>query len=138
MKIDRFDHMVFTVRDVERTCAFYRRVLGMEVISFGAGRRALRFGNQKINLHLAGEELAPRADVPAPGSGDVCLIAKTDLDEAMAHVRGCGVDIIEGPCEKSGAAGPILSLYFRDPDGNLIEVSRYADEPGDDPSRRAS
>ena len=127
-QIDRFDHIVFTVRDIERTCEFYTRVLGMEVITFGGDRRALWFGDQKINLHLAGAEFEPKADPPVPGSEDVCLITKTDLDEAMAHVKNCGVEIIEGPCEKSGAVGPIRSFYFRDPDGNLIEVSNYPEE----------
>ena len=87
----------------------------MEVITFGGGRRALRFGEQKINLHLAGAEFEPKADPPVPGSEDVCLITKTDLDEALAHVESCGVEIIEGPGEKSGAVGPIRSFYFRDP-----------------------
>ena len=128
MKIDRFDHMVFTVRDIERTCEFYSKVLGMEVITFEGGRRALRFGEQKINLHLAGAEFEPKAEPPVPGSQDVCLITKTDLAEALAHVESCGVEIIEGPGDKSGAVGPIRSFYFRDPDGNLIEVSNY---PGD-------
>ena len=128
MKINRFDHMVFTVRDIERTCEFYTRVLGMEVITFGGDRRALGFGDQKINLHLAGAEFEPKADPPVPGSEDVCLITKTDLDEVLAHVKSCGVEIIEGPCEKSGAVGPIRSFYFRDPDGNLIEVSNYPEE----------
>ena len=120
--------MVFTVRDIERTCVFYSKVLGMEVITFGGGRRALRFGEQKINLHLAGAEFEPKADPPVPGSEDVCLITKTDLDEALAHVESCGVEIIEGPSEKSGAVGPIRSFYFRDPDGNLIEISNYPEE----------
>ena len=128
MRIDRFDHIVFTVRDIERTCEFYTRVLGMEVITFGGGRRALRFGDQKINLHLAGAEFEPKADPPVPGSEDVCLITKTDLDEALAHVESCGVEIIEGPCEKSGAVGPIRSFYFRDQDGNLIEISNNPEE----------
>ena len=128
MRIDRFDHMVFTVRDIERTCAFYSKVLGMKVITFGGGRRALGFGDQKINLHLAGAEFEPKADPPVPGSEDVCLITKTNLGEALAHVKSCGVEIIEGPCEKSGAVGPIRSFYFRDPDGNLIEVSNYPGE----------
>ena len=115
MKIDRFDHMVFTVRDIERTCEFYTRVLGMEVITFGGGRRALRFGDQKINLHLAGAEFEPKADPPVPGSEDVCLITKTDLDEALAHVESCGVEIIEGPGEREerrGGADPLF-LFSR-------------------------
>ena len=120
--------MVFTVRDIERTCEFYSEVLGMEVITFGEGRRALRFGEQKINLHLAGAEFEPKANAPVPGSEDVCLVTKTDLVKVLAHVEGCGVEIIEGPCEKSGAVGPIRSFYFRDPDGNLIEVSTYRGE----------
>ena len=126
MKIDRFDHMVFTVRDVERTCAFYAKVLGMEVITFEGGRRALGFGSQKINLHQAGAEFEPKADPPVPGSEDVCLITKTDLERGDgARAKACGVEIIEGPSDKSGAVGPIRSFYFRDPDGNLIEVSNY-------------
>jgi len=125
--IERIDHLVLTVADVEATCAFYERVLGMTPVTFGGGRRALRFGRQKINLHQAGRELEPKARVPTPGSGDLCLIAVTPLDEVQAHLEACGIELLEGgPSTRSGATGPITSLYFRDPDGNLVEVSRYA------------
>ena len=128
MNIDRIDHIVLTVRDVEATCAFYSRVLGMGVATFGAGRKALVFGGQKINLHQAGREFEPRADAPTPGSADFCLISAVTLPEAIAHLRSCGVAIIEGPVAKTGARGPIRSVYFRDPDFNLVEISTY--EPG--------
>jgi catechol 2,3-dioxygenase-like lactoylglutathione lyase family enzyme len=126
MKIDRLDHLVLTVRDVDATCAFYERALGMAVVTFGEGRRALAFGRQKINLHPAGREFEPKADRPTPGSADLCLIAAVPLEEAIAHLRACGVDIVEGPVTRTGATGPIRSVYFRDPDRNLIEVSTYA------------
>jgi catechol 2,3-dioxygenase-like lactoylglutathione lyase family enzyme len=124
--IDRIDHLVLTVADVEATCVFYRDVLGMTPVSFGAGRRALSFGRQKINLHPAGRELEPKARTPTPGSGDLCLITSTPLAEVEAHLRARGIELLEGGAtQRSGAVGPIMSLYFRDPDGNLIEVSRY-------------
>lgn len=127
VSIDRLDHLVLTVADVEATCAFYQRVLGMTPITFGAGRRALRFGKQKINLHPAGRELEPRARVPTPGSGDFCFITATPLNRVQAHLEALGIELLEGgPSERSGATGPIVSLYFRDPDGNLIEVSEYS------------
>ena len=122
--IDRLDHLVLTVADVEATCAFYQRVLGMRPVSFGAGRRALAFGQQKINLHPAGRELEPKARRPTPGSGDLCLIAATPIADVEAHLRACGIELLEGGVtERTGATGPIASLYFRDPDGNLVEVS---------------
>ena len=123
--IDRIDHVVLTVFDLERTCDFYSRALGMKAVTFGAGRRALAFGRQKFNLHLAGSEFEPKALKPTPGSIDLCLITETPLDEVVAHLKSCGVAIAEGPVEKTGATGPIASIYFRDPDGNLIEVSNY-------------
>ena len=126
VRIDRLDHVVLTVRDIDATCAFYERVLGMRPVTFGAGRRALTFGRQKINLHAAGRELEPRSRVPTPGSADLCFIADTALDDVQAHLQACGVEILEGgQTPRTGATGPITSLYFRDPDGNLIEVSRY-------------
>jgi catechol 2,3-dioxygenase-like lactoylglutathione lyase family enzyme len=125
LTIDRLDHFVLTVADIDATIAFYARVLGMRDVTFGAGRRALAFGAQKINLHLAGREFSPHARRPAPGSADVCFITAAPLDAAMAHVEGCGVTIEEGPVDRTGAIGPIRSFYFRDPDGNLIEVSNY-------------
>lgn len=123
--IDRFDHIVLTVADVERTCLFYSRALGMEVQTFGAGRKALVFGRQKINLHQHGREIDPKAKRPTPGSADLCLIAATPVDAVLAYLRGVGITIEEGPVPRTGATGPIRSVYFRDPDENLIEVSNY-------------
>jgi catechol 2,3-dioxygenase-like lactoylglutathione lyase family enzyme len=119
----RLDHLVLTVRDIDVTVHFYTTVLGMTAQSFGEGRQALRFGDQKLNLHQAGNEFQPRADVPTPGSADLCLITETTLERAMAHVRACGVTIIEGPVRRTGATGPLVSFYLRDPDGNLIEIA---------------
>ena len=126
MHIDRLDHFVLTVRDIDVTCDFYQKVLGMAPVTFGGGRRALAFGSQKINLHLHGQEFEPKADHPVPGSADVCFITSMPLEEARAHIESCGVSIIEGPVKKTGALGPITSVYFRDPDQNLIEVSNYS------------
>jgi catechol 2,3-dioxygenase-like lactoylglutathione lyase family enzyme len=125
MQIDRIDHLVLTVRDVEATCEFYSRVLGMRVVTFGGGRRALEFGAQKFNLHQSGGEFDPKAARPTPGSADICVISAVPLSEAIAHLARCGVAIIEGPVKRTGAQGPIRSVYFRDPDMNLIEVSTY-------------
>ena len=126
LTIDRLDHLVLTVANIDATVAFYARVLGMTAVTFAGGRRALAFGAQKINLHAAGREYVPHAATPAPGSADFCLITATPLAAAMAHVRACGVTIEEGPVMRTGASGPIESFYFRDPDGNLVEVSNYA------------
>ena len=123
--IDRIDHFVLTVRELAATAAFYERVLGMRLVTFGAGRKALAFGRQKINLHEAGREFEPKARAPIPGSGDFCLITERPLDEVARHLAACGVAIEEGPVAKTGATGPIRSLYIRDPDGNLIEISTY-------------
>ncbi len=125
MKIDHLDHLVLTVKSIPATCEFYARVLGMEVVTFGDNRRALAFGTQKINLHEAGKEWEPKAHRPTPGSADLCFITPTPLADVVEHVRQCGVEIVEGPVKRTGAAGPILSVYFRDPDLNLIEVSNY-------------
>ncbi|MDQ2915603.1 MAG: VOC family protein [Pseudomonadota bacterium] len=125
MNIDRIDHVVMTVRDIVATCDFYTRALGMHVVTFGAGRKALAFGAQKINLHVAGREFEPKAAHPTPGSIDLCLITTGTLDAVVTHLGTCGVSIIEGPIVKTGATGPIRSVYFRDPDANLIEVSTY-------------
>lgn len=128
MKALRLDHLVLTVADLDLTCDFYERVLGMQAISFSSGgieRRALRFGEQKINLHQAGNEFEPKADTPTPGSADLCFIVDQTMDEMVAHLQTHGVAIEEGPVQRTGAEGPIMSIYFRDPDGNLIEVSRY-------------
>jgi len=125
LKIDRIDHLVLTVKDVDETCRFYTSVLGMDVLTFLDDRKALLFGDQKINLHQHGQEFEPKARRPKPGSADLCFITETPIQDAAAHVRSCGVEIIEGPVPKTGAKGPIDSIYFRDPDGNLIEVSNY-------------
>ena len=123
--IDRIDHIVLTVFDPERTIAFYQRVLGFEPVTFAGGRRGLAFGRQKFNLHQAGREFEPKALKPAPGTMDFCLITETPLAEVMETLRSQGVAIIDGPVDKTGAMGPIKSVYFRDPDGNLVEVSNY-------------
>src|SRR5258708_18063116 len=123
--IDRIDHIVITAFDVERTLEFYSRVLGMEPITFAGGRRGLAFGRQKINLHQAGREYEPKALKRTPGSIDLCFITETTLADVAARLKACGVVIAEGPVEKTGALGPMMSVYFRDPDGNLIEVSNY-------------
>ena len=126
MKIDSLDHLVLTVKDIDATCDFYRRALGMETVSFGAGRKALAFGRQKINLHLHGNEFEPKAEKPTPGSADLCFITSVPLEQVIAHLTRQGIRILEGPVPRTGAVGPIMSVYFRDPDLNLIEVSNYA------------
>jgi catechol 2,3-dioxygenase-like lactoylglutathione lyase family enzyme len=123
IRVERLDHLVLTVADVEKSCAFYCRVMGMKPVVFGGGRKALAFGRQKINLHAHGREFEPKADRPTPGSADLCFITDVPLTEVAAHLNAQGVAIVEGPVERTGATGPILSVYFRDPDGNLIEVS---------------
>ena len=115
--------MVLTVRDFEKTISFYVSVMGMKKEVMNDGRVALKYGSQKINLHEFGKEFEPKADKPVPGSADLCFITRTPLNDAMAHVKRCGVEIIEGPVERTGANGPIRSFYFRDPDHNLIEVA---------------
>src|ERR1700757_5483402 len=125
--IDRLDHLVLTVASIDATVAFYTSALGMELITFGE-RKALAFGQQKINLHQAGKEFEPKAVKPTPGSGDLCFIASTPLAEVIEHLKREGIDIVQGPVPRTGATGPMQSAYFRDPDGNLIEVSNYIDE----------
>jgi catechol 2,3-dioxygenase-like lactoylglutathione lyase family enzyme len=127
LEITRLDHLVLTVADVEWTIAFYERVLGMRAVSFGEGRRALAFGESKINLHEVGSELLPRATHPVPGSADLCLVTRSSQADVIAHLEECGVAVEEGPVARTGALGPITSTYFRDPDGNLIEVGTYGD-----------
>ncbi len=127
MRVNSIDHFVLTVRDVEATCDFYSRVLGMEAEEFGDGRWALKFGRQKINLHQAGKEFEPKAAEPTPGAGDFCLITDVPLQRVVEHLESCSVGIIEGPVARSGAVGRIESIYFRDPDGNLVEVSNYSE-----------
>jgi catechol 2,3-dioxygenase-like lactoylglutathione lyase family enzyme len=123
MEINKLDHLVLTVKDIQKTTSFYVSVMGMKKEVFGTGRIALKCGDQKINLHELGKEFEPKANNPTPGSADLCFITQTPLNDAMAHVKRCGVEIIEGPVERTGANGPIRSFYFRDPDQNLIEVA---------------
>ena len=124
MSIERIDHFVLTVSDIERSAAFYE-ALGLEIQTLGAGRTALRIGDQKINLHrAAGEAAAPKAANPKPGSGDFCLVTQ-DLRAVMARLAVAGLDIIEGPVPRTGAWGPIMSIYLADPDGNLVEIAEY-------------
>ena len=126
--IDLIDHFVLTVRSIEAACDFYTRVLGMAVVTFGDGRKALQFGEfgeHKINLHEAGREFEPKASRPTPGSGDVCFITRTPLERVMNHLRACNGEILEGPVKRTGAMGPIESIYLRDPDSNLIEIANY-------------
>jgi catechol 2,3-dioxygenase-like lactoylglutathione lyase family enzyme len=125
MKINNIDHLVLTVKDIKASCIFYTTVLGMEEISFGQGRKAVVFGDQKINFHQVGKEFEPRALQPTPGSEDLCFITKAPLSEVISHLQACGVQIIEGPVKRSGATGPIMSIYIRDPDQNLIEIATY-------------
>lgn len=131
MKLDQLDHLVLTVKDIAQTTAFYQHVLGMDVQIFGAGRTALTFGSQKINLHQHGKEFEPKAENPTPGSADLCFITSVPLDEVLQHFNACGVAVLEGPIRRTGARGPLLSLYLRDPDANLIEVSnQIVDDAG--------
>src|ERR1700682_5192189 len=125
MKIDRIDHIVITAFDVERTIDFYSRVMGMEPITFAGGRRGLALGRQKINLHQSGREYEPKALKPTPGSMDLCFISESPLADVIAELKANGVVIAEGPVPKTGALGPMMSVYFRDPDGNLMQVSNY-------------
>lgn len=125
MNVDGIDHLVLTVKDIDITCTFYATVLGMNVISFGGGRSALSFGAQKINLHQHGNEYEPKAKKPTPGSADVCFVTSVPLPDVITHLASCGVAVLEGPVQRTGARGQIASVYFRDPDLNLIEVSNY-------------
>ena len=125
MRVDRIGHLVLTVASIEATFEFYTRVLGMEVMTFGPSRTALAFGTSKINLHQAGREFEPKALRPTPGSADLCLIVDDDIAEVLAELAAAGVPVEEGPVERTGALGPIMSCYVRDPDHNLIELSNY-------------
>lgn len=123
MKISHLDHLVLTVSNIETTCNFYQTILGFEVITFKGDRKALQFGNQKINLHQQGKEFEPKALQPTPGSADLCFISDTPISEVVAHLNQLNIQIEEGPVERTGAMHPILSVYIRDPDQNLIEIS---------------
>jgi catechol 2,3-dioxygenase-like lactoylglutathione lyase family enzyme len=128
MKIDRIDHLVLTVKDIERTCTFYKSVLGFEVITFGQGRKALQVGKQKLNLHQQGQESEPKAAAPTPGAIDLCFITETPIDAVRRELEEKSVPIEEGPVERTGAIGRLLSVYLRDPDRNLIEIANYIQE----------
>jgi catechol 2,3-dioxygenase-like lactoylglutathione lyase family enzyme len=123
LKIESLDHLVLTVRDLDATVVFYSAVLGMEPVTFAEGRRALAFGSQKINLHQAGREFEPKAAVATPGSADLCFLTEVPVEQVVEHLTRNGVSILAGPVPRTGATGPLLSVYFRDPDGNLLEVS---------------
>jgi catechol 2,3-dioxygenase-like lactoylglutathione lyase family enzyme len=125
MLIDNLDHLVLTVGDITESCRFYSHVLGLEIITFGDERKALLVGEQKINLHQAGQELSPCAKKPTPGSADLCFISPQTIDEIYAHLAACDVPVELGPVPRTGVLGAMISLYFRDPDGNLIEISHY-------------
>jgi len=129
VKVDRLDHLVLTVADIDVTVDFYTRVLGMTAVTFGAGRQALTFGRSKINLHQAGHEFEPKALHPTPGSADVCLIVTDPVDDVIAELARHGVTVEEGPVARTGAQGEIVSCYLRDPDQNLIELSNYVASP---------
>ncbi len=128
MRVERLDHLVLTVADIDASCAFYQRVLGMQVVTFGQGRKALAFGQQKINLHRHGAEFEPKALRPTPGSADLCLLVSTPLAEVMTHLQRCAVAIEKGPVPRTGATGALLSVYIRDPDRNLIELANLQEE----------
>lgn len=125
VQVDRIDHLVLTVKDIDATVDFYQRVMGMEKVVFGGGRVALSFGNQKINLHQVGREFEPKASNVKSGSADLCFIIKQPITRAINHLLSHKIEVIAGPVGRTGAAGNIVSAYFRDPDGNLIEVSNY-------------
>ena len=126
MKIDSIDHVVFTVKDINATCDFYAKVLGMEVVTFGQGRTALTFGSQKINLQQLGRESTLVADKPTSGAADICFVTSVSISEVIAHLNACGVRLVGGPVQREGGRGPMTSVYFRDPDMNLVEVSNYS------------
>ena len=128
MNIDAIDHIVLTVKDIDATCAFYAKAMGMKVVKFGEGRVALSFGAQKINLHQVGREFEPKAHRPVAGSGDVCFVTSVPIADVTAHLQKNEVMIIDGPVRRTGAVGTLVSVYFRDPDLNLIEVSNYIRE----------
>ncbi|MET3376590.1 catechol 2,3-dioxygenase-like lactoylglutathione lyase family enzyme [Variovorax boronicumulans] len=124
--IDHLDHLVLTTANEDACVRFYVEVLGMTLETFGAGRKAFRFGHQKINLHVKGHEFEPKAELPTPGSLDLCFIASVPLEEVIARLQAQGVPILEGPVMRTGATSRIRSVYVRDPDLNLIEISELA------------
>lgn len=135
MILDRLDHLVLTVNNLEATISFYTQVLGMQLEVFGTNRKALTFGQQKINLHSADEPIKPHADKPTPGSADLCLITLTPISDVISHLNNLNITIEEGPVPRTGALGPIISIYLRDPDSNLIEISNYLSDFNQHPLR---
>ncbi|MCI5052288.1 MAG: VOC family protein [Simkaniaceae bacterium] len=125
MGILRLDHLVLTCKDVQRTAAFYESALGMRRVVFGKGRVALQFGEQKINLHQSGAEVKPNARCAGLGTADLCFISDEPVDRIKAHLESLDVEVFLGPVERTGALAKIVSIYFYDLDGNLIEVSNY-------------
>ena len=125
MRISHLDHLVLTVAEIEATCNFYQHVLNFEVIEFGENRKALKFGSQKINLHQTGHEFEPKAAFPTQGSADLCFISYTPIEHIIQQLKQLHIDIEQGPIQRTGAMGAILSVYIRDPDHNLIEISNY-------------
>ena len=123
MKISRLDHMVLTVRDIEQTCNFYSEVLGLDVVTYGDNRKAIFLGNQKINLHEFGKEYKPHAKYPSPGSADLCFLTDLKMQHVVEQLAEKKVKIVDGPVQRSGTHGPILSVYIKDPDGNLVEIA---------------
>ncbi len=130
MRVDRLDHLVLTVRDLHATVDFYSRALGMREVTFAGGRKALAFGAQKINLHEAGREFEPKARHPTPGSADLCFLTETPVEDWARQLASLGVAVIEGPVARTGATGPLWSIYVRDPDGNLIEIANLKESHG--------
>lgn len=131
--INRLDHLVLTTTDEKACVAFYVDLLGMSLVTFGEGRKAFAFGSQKINVHVKGAEFEPKAHLPVPGSLDLCFVADTPLSDIVSALNDRGVDIIEGPVTRTGATGPIRSIYLRDPDLNLIEICEYSKHPSKAP-----
>jgi catechol 2,3-dioxygenase-like lactoylglutathione lyase family enzyme len=127
VRVASLDHLVLTVRDVNRTVDYYTTVLGMTAVSFGGERIALEFGGQKINLHESGRELSPHAANVMPGSADLCFVTDRPIEEWLAHLAGLGIEVVHGPVRQTGAVGPMLSVYVRDPDGNLVEIANYGE-----------
>lgn len=125
MRISHLDHLVLTVAEIEATCNFYQHVLNFEVIEFGENRKALKFGSQKINLHQAGHEFEPKAAFPTQGSADLCFISETPIEHIIQQLEQLHINIEQGPIQRTGAMGAILSVYIRDPNHNLIEISNY-------------
>jgi len=130
MRVASLDHLVLTVRDLQAAIDFYTRALGMQEVTFAGGRKALSFGTQKINLHLAGHEFEPKAERPTPGSADLCFLTDTPVEQYAAHLASLGIAVIEGPVARTGAVGPLWSIYVRDPDLNLIEIANLKEPHG--------